>query len=179
LISINSNPGIFSKHGGLDLSRSCLDWESRSRRCQRVSLDSQENLDSVKKCVLTVEKSWSRLRLLDFVSTSMSRPKSLDQDSEIRRDLKILAFLNSLSRSRSRSAWIFVFSRQDFSIRQDFSSFSDSKGLVNVEISREILTASQQISKIWTRLDKSQHSRPPCLIFRSWKCWRQSIPIRY
>jgi hypothetical protein len=58
---------MYCSPGGLYLSQ--------SRRRQRVSLDSWENLDSVKKCVSTVEKSWSRLRLLDFISTSMSRPK--------------------------------------------------------------------------------------------------------
>ncbi len=139
----------FCSPGGLDLSR----------HRQTVCLDSRENLDIFKKFVSTVEKSWSRSRLLDFVSTSMSRPKSLDRDRKIRRDLKILAFLDSLSWSRSRSAWIFAFSRQDFSIRRDFSSFSDSKGLDNVEISRQISTASWQILTISTRLDKSQQSR--------------------
>ncbi len=39
----------------------------------------------------------------------MSRPKSINSDRENCRDLKISAFLNSLSRSRSRSAWIFAF----------------------------------------------------------------------
>ncbi len=126
------------------------------------------DLDVVKEWVSTVEKistaskskSWqSRSRLLDFVSTSMSIPKSLDRDQEIRRYLKISAFLDSLSRSRSRSAWIFVFSRRDFSIRRDFSSFSDSKGLDNVKISWQISTASRQISKTSTRLDKSWQSR--------------------
>ena len=112
-----------------------------------------------------MEKSRSRSRFLDLVSTSMSRPKSLDRDREIHRDLKILAFLDSLSRSRSRSAWIFVFSLRDFWIRWDFSSFSDSKGLDNVEISWQISTASWQISIasrqifiISTRLDKSWQS---------------------
>ncbi len=95
-----------------------------------------------------------RLRLLNFVSTSMSRPKSLNWDREIHRDLKILAFLDSLSRSRSRSAWIFVFSWQDFSIRRDFSSFSDSKGLDNVEISWQISTVSWQSQHVSTNLDK-------------------------
>ncbi len=96
-----------------------------------------------------IKISRSRLRLLDFVSTSMSRPKSLN------RDLKILAFLDSLS--WSRSAWIFVFSRRDFSIRRDFSSFWDSKGFNNVEISWQISTASRQIltasRQILTSLD--------------------------
>ncbi len=106
---------VSTKPGGLDLSWSCLDRESWSWHCQRVSLNSWENLDIFKKCVSTIEKS--RLR-------SMSRPKSLDQDREIHQDLKILAFLDSSSRSRSRSGWILAFSSQDFSIRQDFSSFS-------------------------------------------------------
>jgi hypothetical protein len=124
------------------LSRHGLDRDSRSRRRQRVSLDSRENLDCVKKLVSTIEISRSRSRLLDFVSTTMSRPKSLNRDREIRRDLKFSAFLDSLSRSRPRSAWIFVFSRRDFSIRRDL-------GLDNVEISRQIST----------RLDKSRQSR--------------------
>ncbi len=113
--------------GGLNLSRSFLDRESRSQRCQRVSLDMRENLDSIKKCASTVEKSRSRSRLLDFVSKSMSQTKSL--------------------------AWIFVFSSWDFSICRDFSSYSDSKGLNNVKISQQISTASQQISTISTCLN--------------------------
>jgi hypothetical protein len=92
-----------TKLGGLDLSR----------RQKSISLD------GFQKLVSTIEKSRSRSRFLDLVSTSMSRPKSLDRDQEIRRDLKILAFLDSLSRSRSRSAWIFVFSCRDFSTNLD------------------------------------------------------------
>ncbi len=80
----------------------------------------------------------------------MSRPKSLDQDREICWDLKILAFLDSLSRSRLRSAWIFVFSCWDFSIRRDFSAFSDSKGFDNVEISWQISTESRQSWRVST-----------------------------
>ncbi len=143
--------------------------------CLDVVLIETLDLDVVKEWVSTVEKistaskskSW-RSRYLNFVSTSMSRPKNLDQDREFCQDLKILAFLDSLSRSRSRSAWIFVFSRQDFSIRWDFSSFSDSKGLDNVEISRQILTASWQIStaswqisKILMRLDNLDKNLDP------------------
>ena len=135
------------------MSRSCLDWESQSRRRQRVRLNSWENLDSVKKCASTVKKSRSRSRLLDFVSTSMSKPKSLNRDREIHRDLKISAFLDNLSRSRSRSAWIFAFSHRDFSIRQDFSSFSDSKGLDNVEISQQCQDFSTNIDCVSTNLD--------------------------
>ncbi len=113
-----------------------------------MSLDSRENLDGIKKCVSAIEKSWSRSRLLVFVSTSMSRLKSLDRGREIHWDLKNLAFLDSLSWSRLRSVRIFAFSRQNFSIRRDFSSFSDSKGLDNVKISQQMLL----------RLDKSRQS---------------------
>ncbi len=135
------------KVGGLDLSRHGLDWDSRSRRRQRVSLDSRENLDSVKKLVSTIEISRSRLRLLDFVSTTMSRPKSLDR--EIRQDLKFSAFLDSLSRSQPRSAWIFVFSRRDFSIRRDFRPRQ----------CRDFSTNLDCVSTNSTRLDKSRQSR--------------------
>jgi hypothetical protein len=108
---------IFISLGGLDLSWRGLDWDSRSRRQKSISLDVMDNLDGFQKLVSTIEKSRSRSRFLDLVSTSMSRPKSLDRDREIRRDLKILAFLDSLS--RSRSAWIFIFSCQDFSTNLD------------------------------------------------------------
>ena len=144
------------KHGGLDLSRNGLDQDSRSRRRQRVSLDSRENLDSVKKLVSTIEISRSRSRLLDFVSTTMSRPKSLDRDREICRDLKFSAFLDSLSRSRPRSAWIFAFSRRDFSIRRDFRPWQCrdfSTNLDRVSTNLENLDVSRQISTISTRLD--------------------------
>jgi hypothetical protein len=120
----------------------CLDGESLSRHRQRVRLNSRENLDSIKKCVSTVRKSLSRSRLLNFVSKSISRHKSLNQEREICGDLKISGFLKSLSQSQSRSAWIYAFSHQNFSIRQDYSSFSDSKGLNNVEMSPQISTAS-------------------------------------
>ncbi len=135
------------------MSRHGLDRDSRSRRHQRVSLDSRENLDSVKKLVSTIEISRSRSRLLDFVSTTMSRPKSLDRDRGICRDLKFSAFLNSLSRSQPRSAWIFVFSCRDFSIRRDFRprqcrDFSTNLNCVSTNLKN--LDASRQISKIST-----------------------------
>ncbi len=144
---------VWTKVGGLDLSR----------RRQRVSLDSRENLNSVKKLVSTIEISRSRSRLLDFVSTTMSRPKSLNRDREIRRDLKFLAFLDSLSQSQPRSAWIFVFSRRDFSIRRDLRprqcrDFSTNLNCVStnldcVSTNLKNLDASQQILTILTRLD--------------------------
>jgi hypothetical protein len=67
-----------SKPGGLDLSRRDLDQESQSQHWQRVSLDSQENLDTFKKLVSTIKISRSRSRNLDFVSTPPFSTKSLD-----------------------------------------------------------------------------------------------------
>ena len=96
-----------------------LNFKNLNRDKIKINLDVMDNLDGFQKLVSTIEKSRLRSRFLDLVSTSMFRPKSLDRDREIRRDLKILAFLDSLSRSRSRSAWIFVFSRWDFSTNLD------------------------------------------------------------
>jgi hypothetical protein len=109
-----------------------------------------DNLDGFQKLVSTIEKSRSRSRFLDLVLTSMSRPKSLDRDWEIRRDLKILAFLDSLS--RSRSAWIFVFSRRDFSTNLDKSR----QILTNLDKSRQISTNLDKSRQISTNLDKSR-----------------------
>ncbi len=92
---------VFSKPGGLNLSRRDLDRESRqsrkSQHFQKVSLD--------------------------FVSTPPSSPKSLDRDREICRDMIFLANLDSLSRSRylDRELVNFItFLDRDFSICQDF-----------------------------------------------------------
>ncbi len=143
------------------MSRRGLDRDSRSRHQKKVSLDGRENLDSFKKLVSTIEISQSRSRNLDFVSTRPKSPKSLDRDQEIRRDLKFLAFLDSLSRSRPRSAWIFVLSCRDFSIRRDFRprqcrDFSTnlncvSTNLKNLDVSRQILTISTISTKISMR----------------------------
>ena len=130
-----------------------LDFKNLDREKKKVYLDRQENLDNLKKLV-SIEISRSRLRILDFVSTSMST-KSLNRDREIHRDLKILAFLNSLSQSQWRSAWIFVFSHRDSSFRRDFSSFSDSKGLdksrLHLDKSRQSWRVSTISTKILTR----------------------------
>ncbi len=104
----------FFNLGGLDLSRSCLDRDSRSRHWQRAGLDSQENLDTFKKLVSTIKISRSRSRNLDFVSTPPSSPKSLDREREICRDMKFLANLDSLSRSRSRFSQFYHISRSRF-----------------------------------------------------------------
>jgi hypothetical protein len=91
------------KHGGLDLSQSCLDRDSRSRQ-KKADLDTFEIL------VSTFEKSRWRSRLLNFVSTSMSRPKSLHRDREIcwqistnlaasRQILTVSIYLNNLDKN--------------------------------------------------------------------------------
>ncbi len=118
---------VQSKPGGLNLSQRGLDWDSQSRHWQRVSLDGQENLDNFKKLVLTIEKSWSRLRNLDFVSTPPSSFKSLDQDQEICWDMKFLANLDSLSRSRSRVSQYYHISWSRFLNLSRFLAWSTSK----------------------------------------------------
>ena len=90
-----------AKPWGLNLIWSCLDRDSWSWHRQTVHLKSGENLDIFKKFVSTVKKFWSKSRFLNLVSTSMSGPKSLIQ--EMRQDLEISSFLESLSQSGSRS----------------------------------------------------------------------------
>jgi hypothetical protein len=123
---------------------------SRSWHVSNVSLDNPEILDNFKKLVLTVEKSW--LRFLKILSTPTFRLDSLNWDQEISLDLEILVSLDSLSWSRLRKAWIFAFSCQDLSICWDFSSFSDSKGLNNVEISWQILMRLDKFQQIFVHL---------------------------
>ena len=67
-----------SKVGGLDLSRR----PKKSRQFQKVSLDDQDiEIEKSRFCLDTSEKSEksrSRPRNLDFVSTRPKSPKSLD-----------------------------------------------------------------------------------------------------
>ncbi len=116
---VGNKQGGIGKLGGLDLSR-CRHW-------QKV------NLDSFKKLVLTIDKS--RSRYLNFVSTSPSSPKSLDQ--EIRPGLKFLVNLDSLS--QSRISWFYHFRDKHFSIFQYFWAWSHSKSLdfKNLDWNRE------------------------------------------
>ena len=75
----------------------------------------------------------------------MSRPKSLDRDREIRRD--------------PRSAWIFVFSCRDFSIRRDFrpwQCWDFSTNLENLDASQQISTISTRLNKLDKNLDASK-----------------------
>ena len=143
-----------NKHGGLDLSWLCLDRESRSRRRQRVSLDSRENLDSVKK----------------LVSIS-SRQQCPDQkvSIEIEKFIEIWNFwrFSTVCIDLDREVRGFLY------FLVEISQSVETLGLDNVEISRQISTASRQIltasrqistasrqiSKISTCLDKSRQSR--------------------
>ena len=84
-----------TKPGGLDLSRSCLDWDSQSRQFQNVGLNSQDNLDSFKKLVLTVEISWSRLWNLDKLLINFSEQKIL---IEIKKSIETLKDRGSFDR---------------------------------------------------------------------------------
>jgi len=68
-----------SNFGDLDLSWSCLDWESWSWHWQKVSLDSHGHLDSFKKLVLTNKKSWFCLNTTIQSQNSQSRSKNLSR----------------------------------------------------------------------------------------------------
>ena len=151
--------------------------------------------------------SRSRVSTVGKISTASKsksqRSRNLNRDFSISSrhqcpDQKVSIEIVNSSRSEnfgiSRqfvSISIFVFSRRDFSICIDFSSFSDSKGLDNVEISRHCLdnlNKNLDVSKSrlknlnrekksWSRqfkkvsldtkdvldLDWSRLSRPPCL----------------
>ncbi len=67
--------GLFCKGGGLNLSWSCLDGESQSWHFQKVSLDSQENLDTFKKLISMIEIS------LDNLDANLDADKSFTKVS--------------------------------------------------------------------------------------------------
>jgi len=85
----------------------------------------------------------------------MSRPKSLNWDQEIHQGLKILAFLDSLSRSRLRVSQFYHISRSRFLNLLRFL------GLMYLNKSQKCwdfltnLTATQQISLCLNNLDKN------------------------
>ncbi len=104
----------------------------KSRQRQKVSLDNRD---------ISIEIETSRFRLDNKVQTKKSRSRSRNC-----RDLKFWAFLDSLSRSRPRSAWIFVFSRRDFSIRRDFRPRHVSTNLDNLDASRQSRQKSWRVT---------------------------------
>ncbi len=101
------------------------------------------------RSLIKIKMFWSRLDIKVQTKKSGSRLTNLS-------NLKISAFHNSFS--QFRSAWIFAFSCQDFSIPQDFSSFLDSKGLDNVKISQQILMPLNKSQQISMCFDKYQQS---------------------
>jgi hypothetical protein len=123
------------------LSRRGLDRDSRSRHRKKVSLDVMDNLDGFQKLVSTIEISRSRLRNLDFVSTS---PKSLDRNREICRDMTFLANLDSFSRSRSRVSQCYHSSRSRFLNLSRFLSLKSRKSLEKVSIMSRNLDKSRK-----------------------------------
>ncbi len=66
------------------MSRQALNHESQSQHDFDVSLYSLETLDMFQKCVSTVEKSWSRLRIWEILKWDLhdifvlSKPGGLD-----------------------------------------------------------------------------------------------------
>jgi hypothetical protein len=122
-------------------------WQSRkSWQRQKVSLDDQD---------ISIETSQFRLDINVQTKKSRSRSRNLSRSENFGVSQQFV--LISIEKCVD-----FCISRQDFSIRRDFSSFSDSKDLDNVEISRQISTASWKILKISTNLDNfdgSQQSR--------------------
>ena len=104
------------------------------------------DLDIVKKFISTVEKS--RLSFFNFVSTC-PEPKSFNQDQEICQDLEILAFLDSLSQSQSRSKWILAYFSLRFLNTSQLYIIFRLKKFNNVEISWQILICLNK----WPSLD--------------------------
>ncbi len=76
------------------MSRRGLDRDSQSRRQKRVSLDGQENLDSFKKLVSTIEISRSRLRNLDLVSMSLAKTILFGRDQDFSRLIEIFVIIS-------------------------------------------------------------------------------------
>ncbi len=125
------------------MSRRGLDRDSRSGRQKSISLDVMDNLNGFQKLVSTIEKSWSRSRNLDFVSTRPKSPKSLDRDQEICRDMTFLANLDSFSRSRSRVSQCYHSSQSRFLNLLRFLSLKSRKSLEKVSIMSRNLENSQ------------------------------------
>ena len=69
--------------GGLDLSQRGLDRDSRSQHQKKVSLDIQENLDSFKKLVSTIEISRFSLDEHSQDSTFWSRSRFFETCRDI------------------------------------------------------------------------------------------------
>jgi hypothetical protein len=120
--------------GGLDLSWSFLDWDSRSQHCQRASLDDQKNLDNFKKLVSTIEKSRFCLDAIFWSQKFQSRSRFIEIYQKswffLHLDQDLVDFITFLNLSR-------------------FLAWSPSRSLYNVEIPWLILKSLDQSQKSW------------------------------
>ena len=85
-----SNVSIYldSLDKNLDTAKSrlkSLDFKNLDRDKIKVDLDRRENLDGFQKLVSTIEKSRSRSRYLDLVSTGIAKTVLLDRDRDLSR----------------------------------------------------------------------------------------------
>ncbi len=105
---------------------------------------------SIEISISTSSKSESRWsRYLDFVSTTMSRPKSLDRDREI---VEIWNFwhFSTVCLDLDREVQGFLY------FLVEISQSVETLGLNNVEISRQILTISTCLDNLDKNLNASQ-----------------------
>jgi hypothetical protein len=161
------------KPGGLDLSGSCLDWDSRSWHWQRAGLDSRENLDTFKKLVSTIEISRSRLRYLNLVSMAICKSSTSRSRSRLIKtcrdfcdylsflwisqffldlDWDIMYFYKYLDRDFSSQPYLLTFCASKLA-----SKWAKSVG--NSNIFEKVLTKILIISKNHGYLDLSRWSR--------------------
>ncbi len=119
------------KPGGLDLSRSCLNWDSQSRHWQRAGLDSQENLETFKKLVLTNKIFWSRLRYLNLVSMAICKSSTSRSRSRLVKTFEIFSdfcgFLNFFLNLDQEIMDFYKYLDQDFSSQPYLFTFCASK----------------------------------------------------
>ena len=132
--------------GGLDLSRSCLDRDSRSRHWQRAGLDSRENLDTFKKLVLTIEISRFCLDTTFQSQKSRSRSRNLSRHEIFGKSRQ---FVSILIKSQS------ILSHFSIEISQ-FVNIFDPEVPQKVSIMSRYLDKSQKVSTNLENLDKSQ-----------------------
>ena len=107
---------------------------SRSRRPKNISLDGRENLDGFQKLVSTIEKSRSRSRYLDLVSTGIAKTVLLDRDRDLSRLIEILVifcdfcgFLDFFLDLDREIVYFYKYLDRDFSSQPYLFTFCASK----------------------------------------------------